>query len=184
MSEMPEALPKSELERLIKIKGRPADPVIVEADAGERAALAKRFGLPGIDTLHAEVDVEQRGTAIRATGTLTAAIRQSCAISGEDFPAQIEEALDLRFVEKGTPDPALDEDAEVEIELHADDCDEIEYSGDAFDLGEAIAQTLGLAIDPYAEGPSADEARAKAGISKEGEQEGPLADMLRGLTKD
>jgi len=178
------ALPKSELERLIKVKGLPADPVIVEADAGERAALAKRFGIPGIDTLHAEVDVEQRGSAICAVGTLRAAIRQSCVISGEDFPAQVDEALDLRFVAEGTLDPAIDEDAEVEIELEADDCDEIEYSGDTFDLGEAVAQTLGLAIDPYAEGPTADEARAKAGISQEEQQEGPLADMLRGLKKD
>ena len=176
--------PSSELERLIKVKGLPGEPILIEADAGERAGLATRFGLPGIDTLRAQVDVEQRGAAIRATGTLKAAIRQSCAISGEDFPAQIEEQLDLRFVEQGTLDPAIDEEGEIEVELEADDCDEIEFSGDAFDLGEAVAQTLGLAIDPYAEGPGADEARKKAGIAKEGEAEGPLADMLRGLTKD
>lgn len=177
-------LPTSELERLIKVKGLPGEPIVVEADAGERAALALRFGLAGIDSLHAEVDVEQRGSAIRATGTLRAAIRQACAISGEDFPTQIEEVLDLRFVEQGTLDPAIDEDGEIEVELEADDCDEIEYSGDTFDLGEAVAQTLGLAIDPYAEGPEADAARKKAGITREGEQEGPLADMLRGLSKD
>jgi hypothetical protein len=175
--------PTSELERLIKVKGLPAEPIVIEADASERSALAKRFGLPGIDSLLAQVDVEQRGTTIRASGTLKAAIRQSCAISSEDFPAQIEEALDLRFVEAGTPNPAVDEEGEIEVELEADDCDEIDYSGEAFDLGEAVAQTLGLAIDPYAEGPSADEARAKAGIVKEGEQEGPLAEMLKGLSK-
>ncbi|MEM1053298.1 MAG: YceD family protein, partial [Pseudomonadota bacterium] len=143
----------------------------------------RRFDLPGIDSLRAELEVEQRGVAIRATGTLNAAIRQSCAISGEDFPAEIEEALDLRFVEEGTLNPTVDEDSDVEIELEAEDCDQIEYSGDAFDLGEAVAQTLGLAIDPYAEGPAADAARVKAGIAKEGEAEGPLADMLRDLTK-
>lgn len=177
-------LPKSELERLIKVKGLPGTPVVVEADASERAALALRFGLPGIGTLHAQVDVEQRGSAIRAVGTLKAAIQQLCAISGEDFPVQIDEPLDLRFVEEGTLDPALDTEGEIEVELDAQDCDEIEYTGDAFDLGEAVAQTLGLAIDPYAEGPSADAARKKAGIAREGEQEGPLADMLRGLAKD
>lgn len=176
-------LPKSELERLVKVKGLPAEPIVIEADAGERAALAKRFSLAGIDHLRAQIDVEQRGSAIRATGSLKAAIRQLCAISGEDFPAQVDEALDLRFVEEGTLDPAVDEDGEIEVELDAEDCDEIEYSGDAFDLGEAVAQTLGLAIDPYAEGPNADEARKKAGIAKEGEAEGPLADMLRGLAK-
>lgn len=174
---------ENELQRPIKVKALPGEPIVIEADAGERAKLAARFGLPGVDSVHAKVDVEQRPGAIRATGTLTAAIRQMCAISGEDFPAQIEEVLDLRFVEQGSIDPAFDEDADLEVELEADDCDEIEYTGDAFDLGEAVAQTLGLAIDPYAEGPSADEARKKAGILAEGEAEGPLADMLRGLKK-
>jgi hypothetical protein len=76
------------------------------------------------------------------------------------------------------------EDEVIELELEADDCDEIEYSGDMFDLGEAVAQTLGLAIDPYAEGPGADAARKAAGIVAEGEQEGPLAALLAGLKKD
>lgn len=174
----------SELPRPIKARGLPAEPVVIEADAGERAALAKRFGLPGIDSLRAEVSLEQKGKAIRATGTLKAAIRQTCAISGEDFPASVDEPLDLRFVEEGTLDPAIDEDAEIEIELEADDCDEIEYSGETFDLGEALAQTLGLAIDPYAEGPDADAMRKKAGIVAEGEQEGPLAAALAALKKD
>ncbi|WP_252259951.1 YceD family protein [Erythrobacter aurantius] len=179
---MTTAQPTSELTRPIKVKGLPGDTVVVEADAGERAALARRFGLPGIDSLRAEIDLEQRGKAIRATGTLKAAIRQACAISGEDFPANIEEPIDLRFVEE-TGVTASD-DEEIEIELEADDCDEIEYSGDMFDLGEAVAQSLGLSIDPYAEGPNADAARKAAGIVQEGEQEGPLAAMLKGLKTD
>lgn len=173
----------SELQRLIKLKQIAAEPVVIEANAAERAALASRFGLPGIDRLRAEVDLEPRAAAIRAKGKLKAAIRQTCAISGEDFPATIEEEIDLRFVAQGTLDPAVDEDAELEIELEADDCDEIEYAGDSFDLGEAVAQTLGLAIDPYAEGPGADEARRKAGIVAEGEQQGPLAEALAALKK-
>jgi len=172
----------SELERLIKVKGLPGEAVMVEADEAERAALAQRFGLTRIDNLRAVVELEQRPTAIRATGTLTAQFLQPCSVSGEDFAVHVDEPLDLRFVEAGASDPLVDEDAEIELE--AVDCDDIDYSGEAFDLGEAVAQTLGLAIDPYAEGPGADEARAKAGIVKEGEQEGPLADMLRGLTKD
>ena len=174
--------PTPELSRPIKVKGLPGDALVIEATAGERAALARRFGLPGIDSLRAEIDLEQRGKAIRATGTLKAAIRQACAISGEDFPANIDEPIDLRFVdETGVTAP---DDEEIEIELEADDCDEIEYSGDMFDLGEAVAQSLGLSIDPYAEGPNADAARKAAGIVQEGEQEGPLAALLAGLKKN
>jgi hypothetical protein len=172
-----------ELSRPIKVKGLPGDNVVIEADAAERAALALRFTLPGIDNLRAEIALEQRGKAIRATGTLKAAIRQTCAISGEEFPVAISEVLDLRFVEEGSIAPSQDENAEIEIELEAEDCDEIEYSGGTFDLGEAVAQSLGLAIDPFAEGPDADAARKKAGIVGEGEQDGPMAEMLKGLTK-
>jgi len=172
-------LPPSELSRMIRTRPLPGGPVVIEASAEERAALALRFGLGAVEALRAEVTLEQRPRAIRATGRLLAAIQQPCAISGEDFPVAIDEPIDLRFVEAGQRAPL---DAE-EIELEADDCDEIEYEGDMFDLGEAVAQTLGLAIDPYAEGPNADAARLAAGIVQEGEQLGPLADLLAGLKK-
>ena len=164
---------------MVKVKGLPAEPIVVEADAVERAALAARFGLASVESLRAEVSLEQRPRAIRASGRLSAAFMQCCAISGEDFPVTVDEPIDLRFAEAGAAEAVELE----ELELEADDCDEIDYAGDAFDLGEAIAQTLGLAIDPYAEGPEADAARKREGISREGEEEGPLAEMLKGLAK-
>jgi uncharacterized metal-binding protein YceD (DUF177 family) len=167
---------------MIKVRPLPGEPVVIEANAAERVALATRFGLGAVESLRAEVSLEARPRAIRATGRLRAAIMQPCAVSGEDFPVTIDEALDLRFVAQGPRPVAGDE--EIEIALEADDCDEIEYAGEMFDLGEAVAQTLGLAIDPYAKGPNADAARLAAGIVTEGEQEGPLAAMLAALKKD
>lgn len=164
---------------MVKARPLPGGPVVIEADADERAALAARFGLGAVEWLRAEVALDQRLRAIRATGRLQARIMQPCAISGEDFPVTIDEPVDLRFVEENQQPASPDE----EIELEADDCDEIPFSGDMFDLGEAVAQTLGLAIDPYAEGPDADAARAAAGIVQEGEELGPLADLLAGLKK-
>lgn len=176
---MSAALPPPELSRIVRTRPLPAGPVVIEAGEAERAALAGRFGLGAVLSLRAEIALEQKPRAIRATGRLQAAIMQPCAISGEDFAVTIDEPVDLRFVPENQRPPTEDE----EIELEADDCDEIEYAGDAFDLGEAVAQTLGLAIDPYAEGPGADAARAAAGIVQEGEQLGPLADLLAGLKK-
>jgi hypothetical protein len=173
-------LPLPELTRMVRARPLPGGPVVIEASAEERAALAARFGLGAVEALRAEITLDQRPRAIRAAGRLTAAIQQFCAISGEDFPVTIDEAIDLRFIEASQRAPAQAE----EIELKADDCDEIEYAGEMFDLGEAVAQTLGLAIDPYAEGPNADAARKAAGIVLEGEQLGPLADLLAGLRKD
>ncbi len=165
---------------MVRARPLPGAPVVIEASAEERAALAARFGLGAVERLVAEVALEARPRAIRATGRLTAAVMQPCAVSGEDFPVTIDEPIDLRFVEANQ---RADADKE-EIELEADDCDEIDYEGEMFDLGEAVAQTLGLAIDPYAEGPGADAARRAAGIVQEGEQLGPLADLLAGLKKD
>jgi uncharacterized metal-binding protein YceD (DUF177 family) len=173
-------LPPSELSRMVKARPLPAGQVVIEATAEERAALAGRFGLGAVESLRADVALEQKPRAIRATGRLTAQIMQPCAISGEDFPVTIDEPIDLRFVEVGQRPVSEDE----EIELEADDCDEIDYAGEMFDLGEAVAQTLGLAIDPYAEGPNADAAREAAGIVQEGEQDGPLAALLAGLKRD
>ena len=56
----------------------------------------------------------------------------------------------------------------------SDACDEIEYEGTQFDLGEQIAQTLSLAIDPYATGPNAERVRKQAGLGDEAGS-GPFA---------
>lgn len=173
--------PLPELTRMIKARPLPGEPVVIEASESECAALASRFGLGAVEYLRAQVALEAKPHAIRATGRLVAAIMQPCAVSGEDFPITIDEPIDLRFVEENRH-PGGEYEA-IELELEADYCDEIEYSGDMFDLGEAIAQTLGLAIDPYAEGPNADAARLAAGIVQEGKQEGPLAALLAGLKK-
>lgn len=172
-----------ELSRMIKVRPLPGEVIVIEASEAERAALAARFGISAVESLRAEVRLEAKPSAIRATGRLIAAILQPCAVSGEDFAVSINEPLDLRFIEASTR-PMPSEDEEIEIELEADDCDEIDYTGDMFDLGEAVAQSLGLAIDPYAEGPAAEAARKAAGIVREGEQLGPLADMLAALKKD
>jgi uncharacterized metal-binding protein YceD (DUF177 family) len=164
---------------MVKARPLPAASVVIEASPEECARLAARFGLGAVHSLRAEIALEAKPRAIRATGRLHADIMQPCAISAEDFPVTIDEAVDLRFVDEALR-PACDEE---EIELEADDCDEIAFSGDMFDLGEAVAQTLGLAIDPYAEGPNADAARKAAGIVREGEQDGPMAAMLAALKK-
>jgi uncharacterized metal-binding protein YceD (DUF177 family) len=171
-----------ELVRMIRVRPLPGEVIVIEATEAERAALAERFGLSAIESLRAQVTLAALPRAIRATGRLKAAVIQPCAVSAEDFPVAIDEPLDLRFVEGPAKPPGEDDD--FEIELVADDCDEIEYTGEMFDLGEAVAQSLGLAIDPYAEGPNADAARKAAGIVKEGEQLGPLAAALAGLKKD
>lgn len=167
-----------ELSRPIRIKALSDEPYQVTASDAERAALAERFDLPEITALAASVTLTQNGVDVLAQGTLKAAWVQSCAVSGDYFAISHSEPVTFRFVPaKGGYAP------DEEIELDEDECDEIEYEGDGFDLGEAVAQSFGLAIDPYATGPEADRVRKEKGIQVEGEQDGPLAELLAGLKK-
>jgi uncharacterized metal-binding protein YceD (DUF177 family) len=156
-----------EFSRLIDRRGLTEDPVTLAADRGEREALAKRFGLIAIDRLEATLALEADGEAVDANGTLSADIVQSCAVSGDDLPVSISEPVTLRFV------PEAPIEAE-EIELEESELDEIPYSGTSFDLGEAVAQSLALAIDPFATGPDADRMRKEKGLLDEAAS-GPFA---------
>ena len=172
MSERPE------WSRLVRDRPLPAEPLRLEANETERAALAQRFGLAAIDRLEARVALEPDGRAILADGELVASLQQFCAVSAEPFPVRLDVPLALRFVPAA---PLRAVENEEEIELSADECDEIEYEGDSFDLGEALAQTLGLAIDPYATGPGAEAARQAAGIVPDDAPRGSMADALAKL---
>jgi len=178
-----ESLPPPEFSRPVALRQILDHPVEIEASDAERSALAKRFSISSVDGLTARVSLDRKGERVDAKGSLVADIVQACAVSGEDFPVHIEEDVAVRFVPEGSIDPALQEGEEIEIELEASDLDEVEYSGESFDLGETVAQTLALAIDPYAEGPDADATRKKAGIKADDAPSGPLAEALGAALK-
>ena len=163
----------SEFTRMIDLRQLVLEPLHFEATEAECAALAQRFDLVAVKRLVADVALEQDRNKVLAKGRLDADVVQSCAISGEDLPVRIAEPLNLRFVPAGT---AHRPDEEVELAL--DDLDEIEFSGTAIDLGEALAQSMALAIDPFAEGPDADRVRRELGLLDEGSA-GPFAALAK-----
>lgn len=167
----------SEFERLCDARHLPAGPVVLEASEAERAALAARFALVAVKALSGELTLRGEGAEVIAEGRLRAQIVQSCAVSGEDLAVRIDEPVALRFV------PAIEPvGEEEEIEFDPAGYDEIEFDGTRLDLGEALAQGLALAVDPFATGPGADQARRKAGLLDE-EASGPFA-ALAALRKD
>lgn len=168
-----------EFSRPVKSRHLPGNPVELAADSRECELLARRFGLVSVEALTARLDLEPDDDAVIATGVVHARIVQTCAVSGDDFATDIEEDTHLRFV-PATSQPG---EAGAEIEIGSEDFDEIEFTGDAFDLGEAVAQSLGLAIDPYATGPEAARIRQEAGLLEEGAA-GPLAEALAALGKE
>lgn len=146
----------------------------VEADEAEREALAKRFDLPGIARLAAEALLVRDGLDVVAEGCIEAEVTQSCVATGVPVETRIDAPFRLVFrppPEQGRPDE--------EIELSGSELDTVFYEGDAIDLGEAAAETLALALDPYPRAPDADETLKAAGVKSEGEA-GPFG-ALAGL---
>jgi uncharacterized metal-binding protein YceD (DUF177 family) len=168
----------SRLHRLDQI-GAGETRVEVSAEPAERAALATRFGLVEVARLEARYAVRRDAAGVIATGHLSAAVVQCCVATGDPLPARIEEDFAIRFL------PDSGDDAPDEAELSEEECDVVFYEGGAIDLGEAAAETLALALDPFPRSAAAAEALKAAGVLGEGEA-GPfgalaaLKDKLKG----
>jgi uncharacterized metal-binding protein YceD (DUF177 family) len=146
------------------------------ADEEERAAVAKRLGLPRIERFEAHPCLERTSEVVRAKGRLLASLEQSCVVTGDPISAHIDEPFALIFM----PEPAVDRPDE-EIELGAGDLDVIFHDGSTIDLGGALADTLALSLDPYPRSAAAGAALKEAGIMTE-EQASPFA-VLAALMK-
>jgi uncharacterized metal-binding protein YceD (DUF177 family) len=119
----------------------------VVAEADERAALSRRFGLVGIDSLVADLTYARHGHVIAVKGHLAADVTQTCVVTLEPLKTRIDEDLAIKF----DPDLAVDdeEQAEISAEELLDEDDVQALVGDEIDLGEVVAECLGLALDPY-----------------------------------
>jgi uncharacterized metal-binding protein YceD (DUF177 family) len=153
----------SHIVRLSEIGSKPQTGKL-SADQEQRRALALRFDIPKISSIAATYKLVAGERGIAFTGMLTSDLHQSCAITGEAIPVKIRDKFDILFIPK--PDPS---ELEEEIELTEDECDIVEYEQAQIDLGEAIAQTLYLSLDPYARGPDADNLAKKKGLKSEAE---------------
>jgi uncharacterized metal-binding protein YceD (DUF177 family) len=152
------------------------------ANQAERAALATRFGLIELIHLSAEAEVRRQGEAVHASGRLRAEVTQSCVATGVPVPEQVEEHFDVEFRPQPVAGPG-----EEEIELSESELDIIFYEGSAVDLGEAVAESLSLALNPYPRSSDAEAALREAGVKSEEEAKAPgalagLKDLLGGKT--
>jgi uncharacterized metal-binding protein YceD (DUF177 family) len=145
----------------------------IEADAAEREALARRFGLSSLDRLEADYGLSEEKDAILARGRVRAVLAQPCVATGEPVPETIDTDFALRFVVEAGDDLPEGE----ELELDAQDVDTIGYDGQAIDMGEAIAETMALAMTPFPRSPNADAFLKEAGVLSE-EQASPFAALL------
>jgi hypothetical protein len=107
------------------------------ADEKECAALAKRLGVPKIHSLGGMLKiVPWRGGGLKVTGALNAEVNQISVISLEVFTSTLEFPVERYFLPSRAGAPGPEEDVDV-----------VEHG--VIDLGEILAETLALELDPY-----------------------------------
>lgn len=166
----------SEFHRPISVARLASAPASYEiiATAAERAALAKRFQLLALDRLAAQVRLDRLpGACYRLSARLSAAVVQACIATLEPVASEVEEDFSVLY-------GALDETREVVLDSEAEPVEP--FSDGAVNIGEAVAQQLSLALDPFPRAPGAElRSSTLAGLSPSLAQ--PFA-ILAKLRKD
>jgi hypothetical protein len=134
-----------EFSRVVDVSriGRLEHRLSIAATAEERAALARRFDLIELAELAADLVLKKRSDGlVEVTGHYRARLAQASVVSLEPVWSQLEEALSLFFgaaatTEADALDPLADASAPEPIR------------DGQIDVGEAVAQCMALAVDPY-----------------------------------
>jgi hypothetical protein len=148
--------PKPEFSRIADVSrmGRIEHRMEIKANEEERAALAERFDLLELPAFSAELVLRKRGdtatgaVVIELTGRWHARVAQRCVVTLEPVWADLTDEVRLFF--GGAPgkgaadaDPLDDESWPEPIE------------NGVIDVGEAVTQLMGVALDPYPRAPGA-----------------------------
>jgi hypothetical protein len=132
-------------------------PVVFEADAHQRAELARAHGLVSVEAFRVELLVSPwRRHGVKVEGRLTATITQACIVTLEPINAAIDEAVSATYLPE---DSKLGREGfglggEILIDVDGPDSPEI-FTGDRIDVGALAEEFFGLAIDPYPRKPGA-----------------------------
>ncbi len=137
----------------------------LEAGPAEREALARRFELLSLHSLAADLHLKPGdGGGILVKGELTAELDQACGITLVPIRQSVCEPVAWRLLPEG-----------MEPSDGEDDPDDIETEQGVADLGEALAQQLSLALDPYPRAPGA----TMPGSPDDDATHSPFAKLLR-----
>ena len=183
---------ESEFSRVINTEalGDDVKTLKIEASPDERSRLAERFGLKGMDSFNAELNLnaEGGGRLFRLTGTFEADVMQICVVTLEPLETRVtgslERLYDIAQAENGEDEGSFD--------AEADDPPETAQGG-LIDVGEAAAEQLALELDPFprksgvsyteiSTGPDAEGAIQEGGKALSKPPEGPFS-ILKKLKK-
>lgn len=141
----PEGRPAAALPRLVVRLGeggsRQGIPVLLEPDAGSRAAVAAELGIPAVRKLRLDGRLVPEGRQDwRLEAHLGATVVQDCVVTLAPVTTRIEEDVERRYV-VGLPAPEPGE--------HEMGADDVEPLPSALDLGAVMLEALALALPPF-----------------------------------
>lgn len=144
---------ENELSRLFALGelGRDGVTMEISADAHELAALARRFDLVAIDALAATITLKRNEAdqMVHLRGTLIADVMQSCVVTLEPVAGRVEGVVEVVYSADVNGGWAVRDMApDADIAPGEDDLPEL-IEGDEIDIGEVVAEHLGLNLDPY-----------------------------------
>jgi uncharacterized metal-binding protein YceD (DUF177 family) len=141
----------------------------IEAEPQEREALAARLDVEAVHALSAVLKaMPWRGGGVKVKGTLVAELDRVSVVSLEAFRTHVEYPVERYFL----PESSLPETGD-------DTADPI--AGGEIDLGEIVAETLALELDPYPRKPG--EVFADGGGTASDVRTSPFG-VLKSLKKD
>jgi uncharacterized metal-binding protein YceD (DUF177 family) len=122
-----------------------------EANAEQRAALAKRFDIIELKSLRGTAKVKPwRRVGLALEAHFTAELVQACVVTLEPVPEKLDENFRLHFLPEemigGEITPGSER--EIVIDVESEEPPEALDNG-SIDVGEAVAEQLSLAMDPY-----------------------------------
>jgi uncharacterized metal-binding protein YceD (DUF177 family) len=122
----------------------------IEATREEREKLARRFGLLALDRLVATVVLSrQDGMSILLEASFEAEFVQECVVSLEPVRSGVRQNFSLLY------GPAAAEERDIAIALDSEEITFEPITGEAIDIGEAVAQELSLALPAFPRDPNA-----------------------------
>jgi len=141
------ALPYSEPVRLHQVPGGVKR--TLEPDAAARARIARALDLASLDAFTAEMDLTPTDSGWRLSGRVRAKLAQTCGITLEPLPVEIDAPFVVTLAE------AVEEDSE-EIVITMDDESPDLIENGQIDLGQYAVEQLALRLDPFPRKPGAE----------------------------
>ena len=131
-------------------------PQVIDASESERAELARWLDIPGLHSLHADLEVVRTSAeAAKVSGSFRAEAELVCGVSLENFVEVVTGTIVREFRKPHAADlPGAAESAEIEIDLDAEEPGEWRQQG--IDLGTMLAEELSLALPDFPRKPGAE----------------------------